>query len=89
MTELAPKTTSGTTADAVVAQPVPLVEAKNLALRIPIFKANDRSIKISPLRLLTDLYFGRTKRAVATLLEDVSFKVHHGERLGLISSNGA
>lgn len=89
VTELAPKTTSGTTADAVVAQPVPLVEAKNLALRIPIFKANDRSIKISPLRLLTDLYFGRTKRAVATLLEDVSFKVHHGERLGLIGSNGA
>ena len=54
VTELAPKTTSGTTTDAVVAQPVPLVEAKNLALRIPIFKANDRSIKISPLRLLTE-----------------------------------
>lgn len=87
VTELAPKTGAGK----AVAQTdaLPLVEAKNLALRIPILKANDRSIRISPMRLLRDLYFGGTNRSVSTLLEDVSFTVNHGERLGLIGANGA
>lgn len=89
MTELAPKAASKGSTEVATPQAEPLVEAKNLALRIPIFKASDRSIRISPSRLLTDLYFSRTKRAVATLLDDVSFTVNHGERLGLIGANGA
>lgn len=87
MTELAPKPISEAAPEALDAEP--LVEAKNLALRIPVFKASDRSIRIGPSRLLTDLYFRRTKRAVATLLDDVSFQVRHGERLGIIGANGA
>ncbi|MDJ0514475.1 MAG: ABC transporter ATP-binding protein [Methyloceanibacter sp.] len=87
MTKLAP--TTKPEPDPKPSTKPPLVEAKNLALRIPIFKSSDRSIGISPTRLLGELYFGGTKRAVATLLEDVSFTVQSGERLGIVGANGA
>lgn len=71
------------------AQTKPLVEAKNLTLTVPIFQPNDRTLRANPFRLLADFYLGRTKRGVITLLNDVSFTIWPGERLGIIGANGA
>ncbi|MCB1457573.1 MAG: ABC transporter ATP-binding protein [Nitratireductor sp.] len=66
-----------------------LVEAQNLTLHVPVETAAERSLKLNPLGFVRDIYFGRTARKVATLLERITFKLHAGERLGLIGANGA
>lgn len=71
-----------------LAQP-PLVEAVNLTLKVPIFQPSDRTLRANPFRLLADFYFSRTRRGVITLLDDVSFTIQRGERLGIIGANGA
>jgi len=43
----------------------------------------------NPLRLLSDLYFARAQRGVAALLQNVTFSLAAGDRLGLIGANGA
>lgn len=68
---------------------LPLVEAKNLTLKVPIFQPSDRTLRANPFRLLADFYLARTKRGVITLLDNVSFTVQPGERLGIIGANGA
>lgn len=67
----------------------PLVEVRNLALTVPIFRPDDRALMSNPLRLLSDIYTARTKRGIKTILHDVSFTLSPGERLGLIGPNGA
>ena len=67
----------------------PLVEAKGLSFTVPIFRPGDRTLMSNPLHLLTDFYTTRTKRGVKTILDDVSFILRPGERLGVIGANGA
>jgi ABC-type polysaccharide/polyol phosphate transport system ATPase subunit len=67
----------------------PLIEARNVTLRIPVVTPRDRSIMTNPMRLLSDLYFARTQRGIATLLDNISFALQPGERLGVIGPNGA
>lgn len=67
----------------------PLIEARGLTLRIPVIKPRERSIMTNPLRLLSDLYFVRAQRSVATLLQDITFSLAPGDRLGVIGANGA
>ena len=66
-----------------------LLEAKNLVLRVPIFRPDDRKLLSNPTRFLTDLYFARTRRGVETILDGISLTMKPGERLGLIGANGA
>jgi len=66
-----------------------LIEARNLSLRVPVITTNERTLMRNPLRLFGELYLSRTVRSVATLLEDISFTLQPGERLGLIGENGA
>lgn len=67
----------------------PMIEAKTISLGVPMITANERALVRNPLRLLDDFYFLRTVRSEATLLEEISFTLQPGERLGLIGANGA
>jgi ABC-type polysaccharide/polyol phosphate transport system ATPase subunit len=66
-----------------------LMNARSLTLQVPIFRPDERVLRNNPTRLLYDLYVSRTKRAVKTILDGVSFTLRPGERLGVIGSNGA
>lgn len=67
----------------------PLIEASNITLKVPVFRPGERQLLSSPTKFLTDLYFSRSRRSVATLLDDVSFTLSPGMRLGVIGANGA
>lgn len=71
------------------AMPSPLIIAEGLSLHVPVIKPSERNLMSSPLRLISDLYFSRNKRSLATLLDNISFSLAPGERLGLIGPNGA
>ena len=66
-----------------------IIQVKNLELKVPLFKPNDRHILKNPLGFLTDLYFIRAKRGMVTILDNISFDLNMGERLGVIGPNGA
>lgn len=66
-----------------------IVQVKNLTLRVPMFKPNERHLLKNPIGFLGDLYFNKTKREMTTILDDVSFNLEMGQRLGLIGPNGA
>lgn len=67
----------------------PLIEAKNISLQVPVIRPDDRKVMNNPMRFLTDLYLSRTKRGMVKILDDISFTLEPGMRLGLIGSNGA
>lgn len=67
----------------------PIIEAKNLVLKVPVIKPNDRKLLSNPLLLLRDFYLSRATREHATLLNKISFNVEPGMRLGLIGKNGS
>lgn len=67
----------------------PLIEAKKLTLHVPLIKPRERALVANPMRLLSDLYFTRTRRSVDTLLKDITFTISTGDRLGVIGVNGA
>jgi ABC-type polysaccharide/polyol phosphate transport system ATPase subunit len=67
----------------------PLIEARNLTLTVPVYRPDDRKLLSNPSRFLADIYFARTRRGVATLLDGISFTLAPGMRLGLIGANGA
>lgn len=66
-----------------------LVKAKNLGLDIPLYKPGSQQLLKNSKSLLTDLYLGRTKRQMNTILKGVSFTLFSGDRLGVIGVNGA
>ena len=60
-----------------------------MTLRVPVFLPDDRQLLSSPRKFLTDLYFSRSRRGIVTILDNVSFRLMAGERLGIIGANGA
>ncbi len=66
-----------------------LIRADRVSLQVPVFQPGDRKIMTNPLRFISDLYFGRTRRGIATLLDDISLELKPGDRLGIIGTNGA
>lgn len=66
-----------------------LIDVRNLSLQVPVITQADRSLRANPLRLISDLYWSRSSRGFATLLDGVSFKMEAGQRLGVIGANGA
>lgn len=72
-----------------VAQDRPLIELRNVCLEVPVFHPADRQLLSNPTRFLTDLYFNRTRRGIARILDDVTLSLGHGERLGVVGVNGA
>ena len=80
----------GKAVQAAADRPAPLlIEASALSLHVPVIRPAERSLLANPMSLLRDLYLSRDERAVATLLARITFKLHAGERLGLIGANGA
>lgn len=67
----------------------PLVDVRNLTLRVPVFLPQDRQLLSNPRKFLTDIYFSRTRRGIVTILDDISFRLMPGERLGIIGVNGS
>ncbi len=66
-----------------------LIEARHITFRAPVFQPGDRHLLANPRRFLTDLYFSRTRRSMLTILDDVTFTLARGQRLGVIGPNGA
>jgi len=69
--------------------PKPLIEARNIKLRVPVFQPDERQILSNPKRFFLDLYFSRSRRGTITILDDISVTLMPGERLGVIGANGA
>lgn len=67
----------------------PLLETKSLSLEVPIIRPDDRKALNNPLHFLTDLYLSRTRRGMVKILDDISFTLEPGMRIGLIGANGA
>lgn len=71
-------------------QPVSLIQAKHLSLCVPVVAETERKLSTGAWDLLRHFYVGHKNRtAEAILLDDVSFELRRGERLGLIGRNGA
>lgn len=66
-----------------------LIEAKNVNLHIPVYKPSDRTLTVNPFHLISGLYGHKSKRQTRTLLNDITFIINKGERLGVIGGNGA
>lgn len=67
----------------------PLIEVNNLVLKVPVIQPGDRKLLSSPASILKDFYLSRTQRGFATLIDNISFTLEPGMRLGLIGVNGA
>jgi ABC-type polysaccharide/polyol phosphate transport system ATPase subunit len=67
----------------------PLLIAQNICLDFPSLTPADRKIMSNPVRFLADFYFSRPRRKPVRVLEDISFDVHSGDRLGILGLNGA
>ncbi len=68
---------------------MPLIEARNISLKIPVMLPTDRKLLSNPHRLLRDFYFSRTSRGTVTILNNISLRLDAGIRLGLLGANGA
>ena len=67
----------------------PLLDVKNISLEVPIIRPDDRKLMNNPIKFLADLYLSRTRRGMVKILDDISFSLSPGERIGLIGANGA
>lgn len=66
-----------------------LIRAENIGLDLPFFQPGSQRLLSTPKKILSDLYVGKTKRQLNTILHDISFTLNSGERLGVIGANGA
>lgn len=67
------------------------IEFKNVSVDFPIYNANGRSLKKQLMRVATGGQLGADEqgRVVVRALEDLSFTLHDGDRVGLLGHNGA
>jgi lipopolysaccharide transport system ATP-binding protein len=67
------------------------IEFKNVCVDFPIYNANGRSLKKRLLQVATGGQLGSDQqgRVVVRSLENLTFKLEKGDRLGLIGHNGA
>lgn len=66
-----------------------LIKADGIMLDIPVIEPGERRLLSDPKRLFSDLYLSRSSRRTVRILNDISFELAKGGRLGLIGANGA
>ena len=62
----------------------PLIDAKAISLSFPSLTPADRKLMTDPLKFLLDFYLSRPSRKSVQVLNDVSFVVNPGDRLGIL-----
>jgi len=67
----------------------PLIEVSNLSLSFPSLTPADRKLLTDPFKFLIDFYLSRPARKSIEILNDISFTVNPGDRLGVLGHNGA
>jgi len=67
----------------------PLIDAKAISLSFPSLTPADRKLMTDPLKFLLDFYLSRPSRKSVQVLNNVSFVVNPGDRLGILGHNGA
>ena len=67
----------------------PLIDARNISLAVPVIRPDDRQLLVNPKSFLKDFYMAGTTREISVILDEVSFQLKPGERMGLIGANGA
>lgn len=67
----------------------PLIDAKAISLSFPSLTPADRKLMTDPIKFLLDFYLSRPSRKPVEVLNDVSFVVNPGDRLGILGHNGA
>ncbi|ABI62717.2 Polysaccharide export ATP-binding protein [Granulibacter bethesdensis] len=67
------------------------LEARNVGVDFPLYHGNARSLKRAVFNAASAGRFGQDarKRTVVQALQDISFTLRPGDRLGLVGSNGA
>lgn len=66
------------------------IELENVSLSYPVYGANSRSFKTSLVNFATGGRLQKERTAIyVEALRDINFKLHPGDRLGLIGHNGA
>ena len=67
----------------------PIIKAQELSLVVPALKAKKLSLKQNPIRMFGSFYHSRRVRSEVKLLDNISFELQSGDRLGLIGENGS
>lgn len=70
-------------------RPKTLVAARNVDLTVPVFTPQEQSVSVNPARIITNFYHGRAKYQKKKILDNVTFDVLVGERIGILGRNGA
>ena len=79
---------SQSVADDNTAEPA-LITAKEMSLHVPVIRSDAQRLLANPWRIVADFYTMRTQRSVSHLINNLSFTLEPGDRLGLIGGNGA
>lgn len=66
-----------------------VIDAKNLGFSIPIFRPSERKIGRNPVRMMTSFYSNKSERNIKSLLSNINFEIHAGEKIGVMGKNGA
>ena len=68
-----------------------LIQFNRVGVEIPIFNANNRSLKIRLMQIVTGgkLTFDQSGHVVVQALHDLNFDLADGDRVGLVGKNGA
>jgi len=70
-------------------QAKPLIDARNISLSFPSLTPADRKLMTDPIKFLLDFYLSKPSRKNIEILNDLSFVVNPGDRLGILGHNGA
>ena len=70
---------------------MPYIKAENIVVNFPIYNASHRSLKTAVLRATTGGRIGRDSgnRVIVRALDNLSFEVREGDRVGLVGQNGS
>jgi len=66
-----------------------LMKAENLCLEMPYFQPKTTDFLKNPKALVSQLYTNRARRGGLKILQDISFEIYAGDRIGVLGANGS